>query len=332
MDLMDGSTFGGTVDRRRDEILAESFISLLDTLYPLFGLSDEELIEECEVEVFKAGDDMDEDIHHTDEEETKSPLPNKDQPKSSHAQDTKSDYNSSCPEALKKNDHWEKHEEATASYADLKNEIEGFHDAAYKVHKGTEAAFNTYEKLLVKFQAQYGKDAKKILGSLKVIQDAVKEDPALNKKVIKATKAYTKNSTNLTKLLSLIKSFNFLGLKTLVESLQASPLRQDEHLSKWANTQSALQSEISSLKQDTSEIKSMMTEIFKAFRGQSSLGSSSSVPTTIHVINEGPSTVRGENFTHDATKEPPSQTKGENDDIETQETEVEKEPKNVTIE
>ncbi|GJS01882.1 hypothetical protein Tco_0318390 [Tanacetum coccineum] len=34
-------------------------------------LSDEELIEECEVEVFKAEDEMDEDIHHTDEEETK---------------------------------------------------------------------------------------------------------------------------------------------------------------------------------------------------------------------------------------------------------------------
>nr|GEW10814.1 hypothetical protein [Tanacetum cinerariifolium] len=30
-----------------------------------------------------------------------------------------------------------------------------FHDAAYKVHKGTKAAFSTYEKLLVNFQAQY---------------------------------------------------------------------------------------------------------------------------------------------------------------------------------
>nr|GEV77292.1 hypothetical protein [Tanacetum cinerariifolium] len=99
--------------------------------------------------------------------------------------------------------------EAAASYADLKSEIKGFNDDAYKVYKGTMPAFSTYEKLLVKFQAWYGKDADKILGSLKVIQDAVKEDPALNKKVIEATEAYIKNSTNLTELLSLIKSFYF---------------------------------------------------------------------------------------------------------------------------
>nr|GEV55344.1 hypothetical protein [Tanacetum cinerariifolium] len=56
-----------------------------------------------------------------------------------------------------------KHMEITASYSDLKSEIEGFYDAAYKVYKDTEAAFSTYEKLLVKFQAQYGEDAKNIL-------------------------------------------------------------------------------------------------------------------------------------------------------------------------
>nr|GEV15339.1 hypothetical protein [Tanacetum cinerariifolium] len=113
---------------------------------------DEELIEESEDDIFEAGDnifkardEIDEYIHHTDEEETKQL-------------------------------------EAVASYADLKSEIEGFYDAAYKVHEGTEASFSTYEKLLVNFQAQFGKDAKKILGSLKVIQDAVKEDLAFNQK------------------------------------------------------------------------------------------------------------------------------------------------------
>ncbi|GJS37770.1 hypothetical protein Tco_0536152 [Tanacetum coccineum] len=65
----------------------------------------------------------------------------------------------------------------------LSNRLDNrFHDAAYKVHKGTEAAFSIYEKLLVKFRAQYGKDVEKLFGSPKVIQDAIKEDPALNKK------------------------------------------------------------------------------------------------------------------------------------------------------
>ncbi|GJS49016.1 hypothetical protein Tco_0599137 [Tanacetum coccineum] len=68
-------------------------------------LSDKELMEESEDDVFEAGDEMDEEIHHTDEEETQSPLLNKDQPESSHAQDTESDSDSSCPEALKKYDN-----------------------------------------------------------------------------------------------------------------------------------------------------------------------------------------------------------------------------------
>ncbi|GJV11792.1 hypothetical protein Tco_1353333 [Tanacetum coccineum] len=142
----------------------------------------EELMEESKDHVFEAGDEMDEDIHHTDEEETQSPSPIKEQPESSHAQEIgELDSDSSRPEVLKKydnvlplterklvkylqnvsqilytrltKDHWEKHKEAAASYADLKSKIEGFHDPAYKVHKGTEAAFSTYEKLPVKFQA-----------------------------------------------------------------------------------------------------------------------------------------------------------------------------------
>ncbi|GKC58479.1 hypothetical protein Tco_1086077 [Tanacetum coccineum] len=216
-------------------------------------LSDEKLMEESEDDVFEAGDEMDED----NEEETQSPSPNKEQPESSHAQETtESDTDSSCPEVLKRYDNvlplTERQLEATASYADLKSKNEGFHDVAYKVHKGIEAAFSTYEK----FRAHYGKDVEKILGSLKVIQDVVKEDPDLNKK--------------------------------------ASALRQDEHLAAWAKF------EISSLKQDTSEIRSMMIEIFK-----------------------------GENFTHVATEEPPSYTEGENDDMETQKIKVEKETEEV---
>ncbi|GKF96650.1 hypothetical protein Tco_0292471, partial [Tanacetum coccineum] len=105
-----------------------------------------------EDDVFKAGDEIDEDIHHNDEEETQSPLPTKERHESSHTQETgESDFDSSCLEVLKKYDNWEKHEEAAASYVDLKSEIEGFHDAAYKVHKGNGAAFSTYKMLLVKF-------------------------------------------------------------------------------------------------------------------------------------------------------------------------------------
>ncbi|GJS03244.1 hypothetical protein Tco_0319752 [Tanacetum coccineum] len=53
------------------------------------------------------------------------------------------------------------------------------------------------------------------------IQNVVKEDHALNKKVLEAAEAYTKNSTNLTELLTLVKNFDFPGFKTTIVSLQA---------------------------------------------------------------------------------------------------------------
>nr|GEX20614.1 hypothetical protein [Tanacetum cinerariifolium] len=56
-------------------------------------------------------------------------------------------------------------------------------------------------------------------------------------------------------------------------------------------THAVIQYDVSTLKQDTFEIKSMMTKIFNAFKGQSSSAPSSSVSTTTFVITEGPVTV-----------------------------------------
>nr|GEY43051.1 copia protein [Tanacetum cinerariifolium] len=70
---------------------------------------------------------------------------------------------------------------------------------------------------------------------LKDIKNAVKDDLVLSMKFIKATKAYTKNSPALTELLDLVKNFDFQGLKSSVESIQATALRQDEYLALWAN-------------------------------------------------------------------------------------------------
>ncbi|GKE80745.1 hypothetical protein Tco_1550745 [Tanacetum coccineum] len=149
-----------------------------------------------------------------------------------------------------------------------------------------------------------------ITKTLKAIQDAVKEDPALNKKVIKATEEYIKNSIHLTERLKLVKNFNFQGLKSSVESLQATEISQDQHLAEWAKSstsiswnlgsrmtaieisQAEIRTEVSSLKQDTSDFKSMMTKIYQAFK----------------VV----------------TEEPPSHTEGETKDVETQDTNKDK--------
>ncbi|GJT57230.1 reverse transcriptase domain-containing protein [Tanacetum coccineum] len=103
--------------------------------------------------------------------------------------------------------------------------------------------------------------------TLKVVQDAVKDDPALNKKVIEATEANIKNLSAQTKLLNLSSNslaWNLGPRMTVVES------SQDE-----------IRSEISYLKQDTSEIKSMMIEIFQAFKDKAKEEPTRAVPISI---------------------------------------------------
>ncbi|GKD29790.1 hypothetical protein Tco_1240568, partial [Tanacetum coccineum] len=115
-------------------------------------------------------------------------------------------------------DNWKKHKEATASYVDLRMEIEGFHD----------------------FKAQNDEGINKVLAILKEVQDAIKEDPALNKTVLDAAEAYTKNSSNLTELLTLVKDLDFPGFKTTVESFQAAVIAQNDHLAKWVESSTSM--------------------------------------------------------------------------------------------
>ncbi|GJV74543.1 hypothetical protein Tco_1167723 [Tanacetum coccineum] len=70
---------------------------------------------------------------------------------------------------------------------------------------------------------------------LKAVYEAVKEDPALNKKVLEATKAYTVNCNNLTELLSMAKTFDFSDIKSLVETVKAALDAQNDQLETWAD-------------------------------------------------------------------------------------------------
>ncbi|GKC82337.1 hypothetical protein Tco_1138054 [Tanacetum coccineum] len=135
-------------------------------------------------------------------------------------------------EPLVAEDNWEKHEEAAASYVDLKHEIERFLDATYKAHEDTNTSLNNYEKLLTQFKTHTGKNVDKILHTLKEIENAVKEDIALNKKVLEVVEAYTKNSAGFTELLYLVKTVDLIGLKSNVESLLAEVTAQNDHLAK----------------------------------------------------------------------------------------------------
>ncbi|GJR88002.1 hypothetical protein Tco_0212013 [Tanacetum coccineum] len=126
-------------------------------------------------------------------------------------------------------DNREKHEEAASSYADLKWSIEDFHTTTFRNYDNIDASLINYEKILTKFKFDHN--------------------------VLKAAEAYTKNSTNLTELL------------TLVESSASVAWSDGPRMTRIENTQATIQSDIASLKTDTANIKAMMTEMFYAFKG-----------------------------------------------------------------
>ncbi|GKA41513.1 hypothetical protein Tco_0734173 [Tanacetum coccineum] len=55
--------------------------------------------------------------------------------------------------------------------------------------------------------------------NLNTVQEAVKDDPALNAKVLTIVDAYTKNSSNLIELLKLFKESAFPSIKMTLENL-----------------------------------------------------------------------------------------------------------------
>ncbi|GKB25528.1 hypothetical protein Tco_0864929 [Tanacetum coccineum] len=203
-------------------------------------LFEDELAQESdEEEVFAAGDDLEEDTQ-ADKEEHQSPSPNIYKPEPSHILETQvSDSDSSSPN-LKKYDNtlpltqrqlvkylrkvsrvlfkklteeqWAHHEEDFVSYANLMASIKGYYeenvDHMEQTDKVIDAAMNSLDKNSIA-RGDLLNDLNGVTETLKAIQDVVKEDLVLNKKVIKATEAYTKNSTHLTELLTLIKNFDF---------------------------------------------------------------------------------------------------------------------------
>nr|GEW93473.1 hypothetical protein [Tanacetum cinerariifolium] len=88
------------------------------------------------------------------------------------------------------------------------------------------------KKILTKFKSDHVTRLNKIFTNLKEVQDAIKEDSSLNKKVLKAAEAYEKKVTSVTKLLTLVKNFDFPGFKTIVESLQAVVIAQNDQITK----------------------------------------------------------------------------------------------------
>ncbi|GKF25777.1 hypothetical protein Tco_0081671, partial [Tanacetum coccineum] len=226
------------------------------------------------------------------------------------------------------------HVEATVSYADLKASIKEYYDenVAHRDQTDTlvETTMSTIDRSSTTIKDLY-QGLNVITKLLKDINNAVKDDPTTNKKLDEAIETFAKISTNTTKVLSLVKEFDFSTFQSTVKDLQDHALKQEEVSASWTKSftnmawnigsrmtaveisQTALKHEVSSLRQDTSEIKSMITEIYNAFKGQSYSAPSSSVTSTLALTNI-PANVDGGYATNTATEEPPSHTEGETED------------------
>ncbi|GKA74169.1 hypothetical protein Tco_0780471 [Tanacetum coccineum] len=133
----------------------------------------------------------------------------------------------------------EKHEEAAVNYANLKASIDEYYDEniahRYQTDKLVEASMSSLDKSSTTISDLY-KGLNTITELLKEINNAVKDDHVMNKKISEATESFTKISTNITEVLSLVKGFNFFDLQSSMNALQAHALKQDEELAAWAKS------------------------------------------------------------------------------------------------
>ncbi|GKB55887.1 hypothetical protein Tco_0912073 [Tanacetum coccineum] len=284
-----------------------------------------------EEKVLTAGEDMDKDPQVS--EDVRTPSPKQDQPEPSHVQESTSD--SSSPDLKKFDNILPLIKRQLMKYLRKMSRVLFKYYDENVAHRGqtdklVESTMNTIANSSTTIKDIY-QGLNVITQLLKDINNDVKDDPATNKKLDKAIETFAKISTNTTEVISLVKDFDFSTLQSIMKDLQAHALKQEEVSATWTKSstnmarnlgsrmtaieisQTGLKCEVSSLRQDTSEIKSMMIESYQTFKGQSSSAPSSSVTPTLALTNI-PANFEGENATNTATEEPLFHTEGETKD------------------
>ncbi|GKB03482.1 hypothetical protein Tco_0831625 [Tanacetum coccineum] len=180
--------------------------------------------QESDEDILGAGEEVDEDPQATAEQH-QSPTPQADKPKSSLSPYTEaSDSDSS---------------KAAVHYANLKASIDEYYDENIahrdQTNKMVEASMSSLDKSSTATSDLY-KGLNIINELLKDLNNAVKDDPAKNKKILEATETFTKISTNIIEVLSLVKGFDFSDLRSTVKDLQAHALKREEELAAWAKS------------------------------------------------------------------------------------------------
>ncbi|GJZ14545.1 hypothetical protein Tco_0550222 [Tanacetum coccineum] len=255
-----------------------------------------DLKELSDEEVYEVGDEM-EDAFPLNTEPESSKLVKEKAKKSKESELSLNPSNSESSSASLSFKPYDNYMPITGRF--LARTLQGFSKVLY-----AQVAEDNWEKheeaILHQDKAQHVEEINKILTNLKEVQDVGKDDPAMNSKEVVNT--YKQISTNLVNLTELIKEANILGLRNSLEAIQnivnALAARHETlansyrylawnvspRLTKIKLNQESIKSDLASLKDDTSDIKTMMVEIFYAFKGQPFSASSCSVPQPTFAI------------------------------------------------
>ncbi|GKB61044.1 hypothetical protein Tco_0917230 [Tanacetum coccineum] len=136
----------------------------------------------------------------------------------------------------------------------------------------TKKAMNNTMELIEKINKSRFNECTNLLKSLNKVSETLKDDSTLKapcrpwkkptplhlatSSLPQAAEGYIQNSARLTKISNSLRDFNLQSLQTRITNLE--------------NTQVTMQSDITSIKTDTSTMKEMMTEMFNAFKEFSS--------------------------------------------------------------
>ncbi|GKB28781.1 hypothetical protein Tco_0868182 [Tanacetum coccineum] len=201
--------------------------------------------------------------------------PQADKPQSSHAPSIEASYNdSSCDDTLKKYDNT-----LPLTERQLVKYLRKVSTALFGRIVGKMIKRDQTDKLVEASMSSLNKSNNTISDLYKCLNYTSLCSQEIND-VVKDNPVITKISTNMTKVLSLVKGFNFSVSSGLCDMAhQAHVSKQDEELAAWAKSstnmawnlgsrlsgikraQNHIQSNMSSLKEDTHSIKNMMTEM-----------------------------------------------------------------------
>lgn len=332
-----GQNEGKSSNEEEPDNLQLQITSLADAQAVLF--SDDEY--NSDEEVFTAGDDM--EVEETVPEPiTQSPQASNHEEAETHSEpETPGDDQAPLTEKaftnfIKKmtnvlyrgvtDEVFDMHTEQAVHYHLLKDAVEEYNDDVREQNSTVSHSLTQMASRINLFL----ESLKELTTGVKSVQESVKDDPELNRKLLQASETHQVNTVALTELLGLIKGSNVQNLSSTVESLKSSFTKLEESVTTqsqkstslaWTmgtrmtaleSSQAALDSKVSIIHQDTAEIKSMMTKMFQVFKGTST---SSSVTPTL-AITAALANVERENapetpITDEQEAGQPSHTEGE---------------------